>query len=194
MVSDDILNILVAETNRYGGEMNQNFSETNRIELLIFLALVDYIGIVELHEISLYWSKNPLYSITRPRTIMSRDRFLSLLRYSHVSNNQEPNRGQLSKMHPLFDVLIANFQAVLEPGERIIVGVYLVPLRGRLIFRQYMLCKGHKYGIKLFKLCVPEGYTLNILIYAGKGSCPKVESKEPIGISGNYVFALIQPY
>ena len=61
MVSDDILDILVAETNRYGGEMNQNFIETNRIELVKFLALVDYMGIVELPEISLYWSKNPLY-------------------------------------------------------------------------------------------------------------------------------------
>ena len=139
-------------------------------------------------------SKNPLYSLTRPRAIMSRDRILSLLRYSHVSNNQEPNRGQLSKIQPLFDVLIANFQAVLEPGERIVVDVYLVPWCGRLIFRQYMQGKGHKYGIKLFKLCVPEGYTLNILIYAGKGSCLKVESKEPIGISGSNVFPLIQPY
>ena len=61
MVSDDILDILVTETNRYGGEMNQNFIETNRIELVKFLALVDYMGIGELPEISLYWSKNPLY-------------------------------------------------------------------------------------------------------------------------------------
>ena len=194
MVSDDILDILVTETNRYGGEMNQNFIETNRIELVKFLALVDYMGIVELPEISLYWSKNPLYSLTLPRTIMSRDRFLSLLRYFHISNNQEPNRGRLSKIQPLLDVLIANFQGVLEPGERIVVDESLVPWRGRLIFRQYMPGKRHKYGIKLFKLCIPEGYTLNILIYAGKGSCPKVESKEPIGISGNYVLALTQPY
>ena len=30
------------------------------------------------------------------------------------------------------------------------------------------LQKSHKSGIKLFKLCNPEGYTYNISIYSGK--------------------------
>ncbi|CAK9829694.1 PiggyBac transposable element-derived protein 4 [Anthophora retusa] len=44
----------------------------------------------------------------------------------------------------------------------------MVPWRGRLSFRQYIPGKRHKYGIKLYKLCLPEGYTYNMHIYSGK--------------------------
>ncbi|XP_026475572.1 uncharacterized protein LOC113380616 [Ctenocephalides felis] len=44
----------------------------------------------------------------------------------------------------------------------------MVPLRGRLGFRQYMPGKRHKFGIKLYKLCLPESYTKYVVIYAGK--------------------------
>ena len=44
----------------------------------------------------------------------------------------------------------------------------LIPWRGRLIFRQYIPCKAHKYGIKLFKLCAGQGYCLSPQMHAGK--------------------------
>ncbi|CAH1984331.1 unnamed protein product [Acanthoscelides obtectus] len=40
--------------------------------------------------------------------------------------------------------------------------------KGRLLFKQYIPNKTHKYGVKLFKLCSDNGYTWNIRIYAGK--------------------------
>ena len=86
---------------------------------------------------------------------MSRDRFLVSLRYFHVSDNNEANQGRLAKIKPLLDILLDNFQGVLEPGERIVVDESLVPFRGRLVFRQCIPGKKHKYGIKLFKLCTP---------------------------------------
>jgi len=44
----------------------------------------------------------------------------------------------------------------------------MVPFRGRLKFRQYIPGKSHKYGVKLFKVCSPDGYTYDISIYEGK--------------------------
>ena len=93
MISDDILDLLVIETNRYAHEHSANFIETNRIEMIKIMALVDYMGIVALPEISLYWSRKHLYNLNLPRSIMSRDRFLVLLRYFHVSDNNEANQA-----------------------------------------------------------------------------------------------------
>ena len=194
MISDDILYLLVIETNRYAHEHSTNFIETNRIEMVKFMALVDYMGIVALPEISLYWSRKPLYNLNLPRSIMSRDRFLVLLRYSHVSDNNDANQGRLAKIKPLLDIVLDNFQDLLEPGERIVVDESLVPFRGRLVFRQYIPGKKHKYGIELFKLCTPDGYTLRIIIYAGKNSCPIIKTTENVNLSGQYVVALTQPY
>ena len=91
-------------------------------------------------------------------------------------NNDETNKGRLDKIRPLLDLLLDNFQGVLEPGENIVVDESLVAYRGRLAFKQYIPGKKHKYGIKLFKLCTPDGYTLKIIVYTGKNSCPIVKN------------------
>lgn len=44
----------------------------------------------------------------------------------------------------------------------------MIPWRGRLGFRQYVPGKRHKYGVKIYKLCLLEGYTYNLEIYAGR--------------------------
>lgn len=44
----------------------------------------------------------------------------------------------------------------------------IIPFRGRIIFRQYMKQKRHKYGIKIFKLCCDNNYTYNFCIYTRK--------------------------
>ena len=82
MITDGILDLIVIETNRYAHEHCTTFIETNRFEIVKFMALVDYMGIVQLLQISLYWSINPLYNLNLPRTLMSRDRFYFCYQFS----------------------------------------------------------------------------------------------------------------
>jgi len=46
----------------------------------------------------------------------------------------------------------------------------IFPFVGRLSFRQYIKNKRHRYGIKIFKLCIDNFYTVGFKIYAGKES------------------------
>ena len=62
----------------------------------------------------------------------------------------------------------SKFQELYTPEESIVIDESLIPWRGRLIFRQYMPCKAHKYGIKLFKLCAGQGYCWSLQMHAGK--------------------------
>ncbi|XP_041369939.1 piggyBac transposable element-derived protein 4-like [Gigantopelta aegis] len=43
----------------------------------------------------------------------------------------------------------------------------MVLWHGRLLFRQYIKNKCHKYGIKLYELCEPRGTVLKIQVYSG---------------------------
>lgn len=45
------------------------------------------------------------------------------------------------------------------PGQSVCIDKSLVRFRGRLVFRQYIRNKRHKFGIKLYKLCFEHGYT-----------------------------------
>ncbi|XP_050480259.1 piggyBac transposable element-derived protein 4-like isoform X1 [Bombus huntii] len=58
--------------------------------------------------------------------------------------------------------------SALMQNEDIVIDETMVSWRGRLTFRQYILTKSHKYGIKLFKLCSTEGYTWFAKVYSGR--------------------------
>lgn len=78
--------------------------------------------------------------------------------------------NRLGKILQLFDKLQKKYQETFTPGENIVIDKTLIPWRGRLIFKQYIPDKAHKYGIKLFKLCSSEGYTWSMKIYSGKSA------------------------
>ena len=40
---------------------------------------------------------------------------------------------------------------------------------GRLVFRQYIKNKHHKYGIKFYELCSDDGLVLTVEAYCGQG-------------------------
>nr|CAH7741472.1 unnamed protein product [Callosobruchus chinensis] len=56
-----------------------------------------------------------------------------------------------------------------DSKEKLCIDETIVPFRGRLSFLQYILGKRHKYGVKLFKLCIEGGYTYALKIYGGGG-------------------------
>lgn len=63
---------------------------------------------------------------------------------------------------------------------------YTIPWK--IIFKQYNKNKRHKYGIQLFKLCIPPNYTICIKVYAGK----EAVSDGSVGI--NIVLELAEPF
>lgn len=126
-------------------------------------------GLVNVPEINLYWSKDNLYHNDFISKIMPRDRFLLILRCWHFADNAlDTGEDRLFKIRPILDPIILNFQKYLIPEQILVIDKSLMPWRGRLIFKQYIKNKSHKYGIKMYKLCTVSGYILNMKIYTGK--------------------------
>jgi hypothetical protein len=71
-------------------------------------------------------------------------------------------------LKPLLDLLKARFSSVYIPGSVVTIDESMIPWRGRLLFRQYIPGKAHKYGIKMYKLAATNGYTWNYVIYTGE--------------------------
>ncbi|CAK9816241.1 PiggyBac transposable element-derived protein 2 [Anthophora plagiata] len=102
-LSDNLLELIVNETNRYAEQSNvgveNSSSSTTRKhqqswmpvtigEIKKFTVILIIMGLVRLPEIKLYWSKNTMYSNARIKEVMRRDRFLTVLKYLHFSNNE----------------------------------------------------------------------------------------------------------
>jgi hypothetical protein len=65
-------------------------------------------------------------------------------------------------------LLKAIFMSVNIPGSTITIDETMVPWKGRLLFKQYIPGKSHKYGVKIYKVAGTNGYTWDFMVYTGK--------------------------
>jgi len=61
-----------------------------------------------------------------------------------------------------------NFSKFYNPSEYLAVDEVIVKFKGRIVFKQYVPKKHKCFGIKMFKLCDPTGYTYDMTAYLGK--------------------------
>ena len=200
LVNDKVLNLIVSETNRFANQTVaakqpkkyariNKWRETNAEEIKQFLGLITWMGLVKLSSLKDYWAKDGIYKQTIPQSVMARNRFQLLLSLLHFNDNDTIRTGdRLAKFQPLLDVLEQNFKELFCPGEDIVIDETLIPWRGRLIFRQYIPNKAHRYGIKLFKLCSVNGYTWGLKVYSGRS----VTGEREVGLAKNICLNLAE--
>ncbi|KAI4462363.1 piggybac transposable element-derived protein 4 [Holotrichia oblita] len=165
-IDDEVLEIIVRETNRYADQFIQSndlsrrsfvrqWTETNKEEIRKFLGILVIMGMNHLPKMRLYWSKNPMFRNDLICKNMTRTRFDLLLKFIHFSDNEQNRRNpdRLAKVKEVLDCIQKNFQNALKPEKALVIDETMVPWRGRLVFRQYLPAKSHPYGIKVYKLC-----------------------------------------
>ena len=123
-----------------------------------------------------YWSTDELFSTPIFSQLMTRNRFQLIENFLHFNNKLDPNydpldenRDQLHKVHPILDILRRQCKSVWCPGKELSVDQSLVLFKGRVKFRQYIKTRRARFGIKLYALTTPDGITLGLIVYCGKG-------------------------
>jgi len=124
-------------------------------------------------EVGMYWSNCPIFS-TNFGKIMSRNRFQILSAMIHYSNNETSDKNnRLYKLGTIFDDVMTNSNNCMSPKDILCIDESMIPFTCRLFFKQYLKNKRHKYGINLFKLCMPPNHTISMKVYAYERSCSK---------------------
>ncbi|KAF5282321.1 hypothetical protein FQR65_LT14375 [Abscondita terminalis] len=176
---NDIINIIVCETNRRANEsipkrpqLKRNlWKEVSNEEIRKFLGLCVLGGITKFPSPAKQWSRESIYYHPVFGKTMARDRFLGILKMLRFVNHSEVNtEDRLYKIRTILDAILKNIKSCLYPDKELSIDEAMILWRGRLVFRQYIPSKRHKYGIKLYELTTHDGYILNIIVYTGKGS------------------------
>ena len=142
-------------------------------------------GLDKKPRLSDYWRKSSLYW-SEAAKIMTRNRFEMLLRVWHFSDNEAcPTGDRLFKIQSVVDLLNKIFKKTVSHGDKVCIDETMIPFRGRLKFRQYIKGKKNKFGIKLFKLYLPGGYTYHAKIYCGS------DKTEGVSVATKVVFELM---
>ena len=99
-----------------------------------FLGLLLHMGVVNLTNLQDYWSRDPfLQSNSIWKHVMSRDRFLLLLRFWHFEDETNPE-PRLQKISPLINHLNNTMSKIYCPDGNLSLDKSLILWRGRLIF------------------------------------------------------------
>jgi hypothetical protein len=122
-LTDEVLDIIVTETNRYTSQfiqshqlcphsLTRNWKDTNRGEIKNLLAILMIMGINQLPKMSLYLSNSEMYSNPLIKKTMKHDRFDILLKCLHFSDNNDPatNQDRLSKIKNIVGLICNQFQ------------------------------------------------------------------------------------
>ena len=134
-----------------------------------FLAVVMNMGVIQVPDITSYWSTNWLSAIPFFGRMFSRERFEQIFWMLHVSHcDPDLPEKRIDKVKMDLELLITNFKKSFSPKRNLAVDETMVGFRGRFGPKQYMPNKPTKYGIKAFTLADSEqGYVLDILVYTG---------------------------
>ena len=153
-------------------------------------------GVKILPTVNAYWNTNPALGCPWISGTMSKNRFMKITQYLHVSNNVNavpnghPEYDPLFKVRNLVNHLKTRFSSVYLPHKNISIDEAMIPFRGRLSFRQYMPAKPTKFGIKVWEACdSTSGYCLDFDIYTGKSSI-----SSPNGLGYDVTTQLVSPY
>jgi hypothetical protein len=111
-------------------------------------------GLVEKGSLKDYWSTNPAIGTPFFRKICSRDNFLQTLYALHFADNQTMDKTDpLRKIRPIVDSMQTKFSNSFYPFQDLAIDENLILWKGRLVFKQYIPSKRHRFGVKLFEIC-----------------------------------------
>lgn len=132
----EVMDVIVKETNRYAEDIiknhltptnthNTKWKPTDKNEMTKFLGLIFLMGHIDKDVIHDYWTTDELTETPIFSKTMARDRFLSLLRYLHFSDNNKklksdaPDYDRLWKVRDIFELLNDNFKKNVQPNRRL---------------------------------------------------------------------------
>ena len=139
-----------------------------------FIAFTVGIGLTHQEDLSDYWSKDEVIAIPFYASVMPRDRFLNILTFFHLANNDHyVPRGQddhnpLYKLGQIYLNVINSFPTLWSPSQEVAIDEGLVPFNGHIIFKVFNPAKPKKYGLKSYELCDgSNAYCLKYELYCG---------------------------
>ena len=154
-----------------------------------FLGIL-HMGCVKLPTFEHEWSTNILYRFPIFSKVMPRNRFQLIIRFWDFVDNNTAGPGHLRKIVPIVEHLNNTMNTIYIPDKDLSIDESMMLWRGRLVFRQYIKNKRHKYGIKLCELCESDGVVMKVRVYSGES----VVDPKSLGQTGVVVLDLMEQF
>ena len=147
-------------------------------------------GCVKLPTFEHYWSTNILYRFPTFSKVMPRNRFQLILQFLHFADNNTAGPGRLRKIFSIVEHVDNTMNTIYISGKDLSIDELMMLWRGRLVLRQCIKDKRHKYRIKLYELCESDGVVMKVRVYSGES----VVDPNLLGQTGAVVLDLMEQF
>jgi DNA excision repair protein ERCC-6 len=177
--TDELVDHLVTETNRYAASSNNHAFHVSHDEMMKFCGIFLLSGYHQLPQQNLYWSVDEDVGVPFVSQQMPRNRFTAIKQYLHLANNDTLDKhDRAAKVRPYLDIInrqltqFGVFAADLSGDEQ------MVPYFGHHTSKMFMKNKPVKFGFKFWVLASSDGYPFIVILYIGKDAD---RGTEPLG-------------
>lgn len=136
-------------------------------EFLSFVGFILHTGTIRLNRLEDYWKTDSLFNLPVFRQVMSRDRFLNIMRCLCARNQNDPETSSMDKIRFMVDHFNKIMNQVYYPEKDLFLDDAMFLWRGRLHFRQYIKGNRRNQGLKLYSLTESTGLILKFCVYGG---------------------------
>ena len=201
-VTDQLSNDLVTRSNAYAQKVINSSRPLRRksalntwkdvivTEIKHFLRLVLHMGLVAMPTYKSYSSQDRMYKNKLFKSVMTRDRLTSIMQILNFDEKLVNEDDHLGKIRFFINHLNTIFPGIFMPHKELLFDESMMLWRGRLVFRQYIKNKRHKYGIKFFELCTNDSFVLKTEVYSGQ----KFQDPQSFGKTRDVVLHLMELY
>uniref|UniRef100_A0A3B3H8F7 PiggyBac transposable element-derived protein domain-containing protein n=1 Tax=Oryzias latipes TaxID=8090 RepID=A0A3B3H8F7_ORYLA len=195
---DQIIRHITYQTNLYAAQKDINITFTaNENEILTFVTILIYMGIVELPSVDDYWARET--RVPQVANLMSSKRFRLLKRVVHFNDNTMiyGTSDRFFKIRQLFSYINTAFRRESQTPKQSVDEV-MVAYKGKKAgnLRQYIKSKPDKWGFKLFARASEDGFIHDMVLYQGKTTLeahdvPLKPEQEDLGTTSQIVSVLV---
>lgn len=190
--TDELFENFAMQTNEYALQQNEvSFKPTNASEIKKLFGLHMMMGWIKLPRVSMYWSR--LLNLKDFKESMTSERFFKLRTNLHIVNNLEKpanNNDKFYKVRPALEA-VRNRILQFEVEETVSVDEQMIPMKNRLVMKQFMKDKPYKWGCKNYVLCGKSGLPYDFFIYQGSTTELSPENLQKFGFCASVVLHLV---
>lgn len=178
--NDELMKYICDETNYFANLKKsrvlsphsrlQKWEDISEVQLKAFLGTIINMGLINLSNITHYFSSKWVKRMPFFSDVFSKDEFLNLFWNIHFNHNEQPPRTDKGFLiRPIVDHIRKMCQLFYIPSNSVAIDESTVSFKGKISFRVYNPQKPTKFGMKLFVASDCEnGYIFNFIPYFGK--------------------------
>lgn len=166
--NNEIIDLIVRETNRYAQSKNQHNFIFSKRDLLSFICIVFLSGYNKRPQEWMYWSKEKDIECPIISSILSSKNFKKIKSNIHFADNNSLNKeDKFSKIRPLLILVNQSLQQFGLFSKELCIDEQMIPFYGRHSCKMFIKSKPVRFGYKAWILCNSKGYPFSVDLYQG---------------------------